>query len=82
MATDGYGSARAKSEPEAALPSDDLNAPMRARIYELADREARLRLRITDVERSNRKHARWLIASLVLHAVSLAVIGYLVFTRL
>lgn len=55
-----------------------VNTAMATRIYDLLDREAKLRERLEKAEADNRKWHKLVAASLVLHAIWLFVIGYLI----
>jgi hypothetical protein len=57
--------------------SEAVNTAMATRIYDLLDREARLRKRVTAAE----KTAKWLIAVSIVYAAGIGVILYLVLSR-
>ena len=58
--------------------SEAVNTAMATRIYDLLDREARLRKRVTAAEAA---HKRFLVISSVLHAACICAIVYLAFSR-
>jgi hypothetical protein len=57
--------------------SEAVNTAMATRIYDLIDREDRLRKRVTAAE----KTAKWLIGASIVYAASIGLILYLVLSR-
>jgi len=61
--------------------SEAVNAAMATRIYDLLDRETRLRERLTAVENTSRRLTIWLILASFVYVASIGVIFYLLLHR-
>jgi hypothetical protein len=61
--------------------SEAVNAAMATRIYDLLDRETRLRERLTAVENTSRRLTIWLILASLVNVASIGVIFYLLLHR-
>jgi hypothetical protein len=61
--------------------SEAVNTAMATRIYDLLDRETRLRERLTAVENTSRRLTIWLIVAFLVYVASIGVIFYLLLHR-
>ena len=61
--------------------SEAVNTALATRIYDLLDRETRLRERLTSVEKTSKRLTIWLIVASVVYVATIGVVLYLLLHR-